>query len=80
MSEDPNRPVVIAIVPTEDIASMISDRLISMGIKTEIVDTGAPTRLPEPPSGFHVIVEAFDLDRANDFLDDLDHPHVSRPE
>jgi hypothetical protein len=78
--EDPDRPVVVATVPTEDIAAMISNRLASTGIKTQIVGTGMRTELPGQPSGFQVIVQAVDLERASDLIDDLDHPHASAPE
>ncbi len=71
MSDDPNRPEVLASVPTEAEAALIIAALERQGI-TAHAEGGLTSALrTEVPTGVKIMVRHADLDRAATVLDAL---------
>ena len=68
MADDPNRPVVLATVPTEAEASMIAAALENEGVSAHTAGGVISTLYPGACDGVHILVRQDDLERTREAL------------
>ena len=68
MADDPNRPVVLTTVPTEEQAAVIVAALDAQGIEAQAVGQLTSGFRAEAPGGVSVLVRQADLARAQTVL------------
>ena len=74
VSEDPNNPQILSLVPSEAEASLIVNHLADNGIKASILGTSLGAIWPQIPREVQVVVRQADLSRARELLDSFKTP------
>ena len=76
MPNDPNRPKLLATLPTEVEAILVVSHLTGHGIKAHIAGSGSPGGWLEERFDTQVVVRETDFARAKELID-LIRPHTA---